>query len=362
MYPVIPFNRPRVPSLTTGGEASRQCAGWLEERVGGRALLTHSATGALEIAMMLAGVTRGSEVIMPSFTFVSTANAVALRGGVPVFVDVRHDTLNLDENAVEAAVTTRTRAVVAVHYAGVGCEMDELDRIAVKHGLAGIEDAAQGLGATYEGQPLGSLGDAAALSFHETKNVTCGEGGALIVNDSSWIDRAEVIQQKGTDRARFDRGEADRYTWQDLGSSYALGEIAAEYLRGQMQDFEVIQADRMRTWDTYHAAFEPLEHDGRLRRPVVPENCGHNAHIYYLLLPESSDRAAFLANLYARGVHAVFHFVPLHSSPAGLRYGRTHGELPVTDSVAARIVRLPLWAGMTEAMVENVVEAVEKCL
>lgn len=363
MRQVIPFNRVwQAPyPLASGGEYGDRCARWLEERVGGRVLMTHSATGALEIAMLLADVRPGDEVILPSWTFVSTATAVVAAGGVPVFVDVDADTLTIDPEHVAAALTPKTRAIIAVHYAGVGADMKTLIMLAVQNDVAILEDAAQGLGATYRGEPLGGIGQAAALSFHETKNLTCGEGGALVVKQEEWFDYAERVHGKGTDRARFLRGETPRYTWTSRGGSYGLGEIPAAFLWSQMDDYPLIQESRRVTWEAYHEAFAALELDGRLRRPVVPRWCKHNAHIYYVLLPEDVDRARFLAGLWSLGVHAVFHFVPLHSSPAGQRFGRTHGDMAVTDSVADRIVRLPLWAGMTEAMVDQVVEAVAAC-
>jgi len=372
-HDLIPFNRPFATGREAGyvaeaianghlsgnGPFSRRCAAWLDERIGSRAsLLTHSCTGALEMAVILAEIGLGDEVVMPSFTFVSTANAVALRGGVPVFVDVRPDTLNLDETLVEAAVTDRTRGILAVHYAGVGCELNALADIAGRHGLALLEDAAQGFASTYDGRALGGIGSLGALSFHETKNVMCGEGGALLVNDPSFVDRAEVVHEKGTDRRRFFRGEIDKYTWVDIGSSFLLSDLAAAFLWAQLELADEITSTRMTIWERYHGAFAQLEGEGRLRRPVVPANCTQNAHMYYVLLAPGADRDAFIARLSERGVHAVFHYVPLHTSAAGLRLGRAHGELPVTDDVSERLVRLPLWPEMTDVQVDRVIEAV----
>jgi dTDP-4-amino-4,6-dideoxygalactose transaminase len=349
--------------LSGNGPYSDRCAQWLERRTGAaRALMTHSCSGALEMAAVLAGIGPGDEVVMPSFTFVSTANAVVARGGVPVFVDARADTLNLDEKLVEAAITKRTKAVMAVHYAGVGCEMDALAEIATEHGLVLIEDAAQGILATYRDRPLGTIGDLGALSFHETKNVMCGEGGALLVNRTEWADRAEIVHEKGTDRRRFFRGQVDKYTWQELGSSYPLSDLAAAFLWAQLEHAEEITQRRMEIWDGYHEHFEELEEARRLRRPIVPEHCVHNAHLYYVLLPNRTDRDAFIAALDDSGVNAVFHYVPLHSSPAGLRFGRAAGELAVTSHISDRLVRLPLWAGMEPEVVEHVVEAVWRSL
>jgi dTDP-4-amino-4,6-dideoxygalactose transaminase len=371
--PYIPFNRPFTAGreheyireavsnvhLSGDGPFTRRCNAWLEERIGCRkALLTHSCTGALEMAAILAELGPGDEVIMPSFTFVSTANAFALRGAVPVFVDIRPDTLNLDESRVEAAITSRTRAIVPVHYAGVGCQMDAILALADRHDLLVIEDAAQGLMSAYKNRPLGGLGHLAALSFHETKVLMSGEGGALLINDPRWIERAEIIREKGTNRSQFFRGEVAKYTWVDIGSSYLPSEIIAAFLWAQLEEAESIVRERRHLWSLYHQGLAELERQGRVRRPQVPETCRHNGHIYYVLLPEAAGRPAFLARLQARGVNAVFHYVPLHSSPAGRKYGRTDGDLSQTDDISGRLVRLPLWVGMTPQMVEQVVEAV----
>lgn len=375
--PIVPFNRAYATGkefgyirqaianlhLAGNGPFTRRCQEWLEERIGCRkALLTHSCTGALEMAAILTEIKPGDEVIMPSFTFVSTANAFVLRGGVPVFVDIRPDTLNLDERQIEAAITPRTRAIVPVHYAGVGCDMDAIVAIAARHNLLVIEDAAQGLLSTYRGRPLGSIGNLAATSFHETKNLISGEGGALLVGDMACAERAEVIWEKGTNRAQFYRGEVDKYTWVDVGSSYLPSEINAAFLWAQMEHADAITAHRMRVWNRYHQAFAPLEAAGTVRRPVVPEHCRHNAHMYYLLLPDLACRTRLIQKLKENGINAVFHYVPLHSSPAGRRFGRALGDLPHTDAASDRLVRLPLWMGMSEGETMYVVEQVERAL
>jgi dTDP-4-amino-4,6-dideoxygalactose transaminase len=369
----IPFNRPySVGSeysyigeaidrghLSCNGAFSERCEQWLESQTrSAKAMLVHSCTAALELAAMLADVGPGDEVIMPSYTFVSTANAFVLRGAVPVFVDIRPDTLNLDERLVEAAITDRTKAIVPVHYAGVGCEMDEVCEIADRHGLLVIEDAAQGVMAAYRGRALGSIGALGAMSFHETKNVTCGEGGALLINDPRLVARAEMLREKGTNRRRFERGEVDRYTWVDIGSSYGLSDLSAAFLWAQLQEAEAITGARRAVWDRYHVAFGPAEDAGFLRRPVVPPHCEINAHLYYLLMPTAAARTQLLDDLAGAGINAVFHYVPLHSSPAGRRYGRTHGSMNMTDELSARLVRLPLWPEMPDAAIDRVVDVV----
>jgi dTDP-4-amino-4,6-dideoxygalactose transaminase len=314
------------------------------------------------MAALLLDVEPGDEIVMPSFTFVSSANAFVLRGGIPVFVDIRPDTLNVDETLVEAAITERTKAVVPVHYAGVPCEMDTICAVAARHGISVVEDAAQALGSTYKGRPAGSLGDLAALSFHETKNVTSAEGGALLVNRPRFGERAEILRDKGTDRSRFFRGEVDKYSWVDLGSSYGLSELNAAFLWAQLEAAEELTRDRMRTWWLYHEAFASLEEQGLLRRPVVPGTVEHNAHIYYVLVRDLQTRTEVLRELNGADVNAVFHFVPLHSSSAGRRYARTHGELTQTEAAAERLIRLPIWSGMTEGQALRVVESVAVAL
>jgi len=344
--------------LAGDGEFTKRCQAWLEERANCRkALLTHSCTAALEMAATLADIQPGDEIIMPSYTFVSTANAFVLRGGVPVFVDIRPDTLNIDEEKIEAAITSRTKAVVPVHYAGVGCEMIAIVSIAQKHGLIVIEDAAQGVMSAYDGRPLGSFGHMAALSFHETKNIVSGEGGALLVNDPLVVERAEIIREKGTNRTQFFRGQVDKYSWHDIGSSYLPSELTAAFLWAQMEEADEITRRRLAIWNLYHEAFAGIEREGLVRRPIIPPMCRHNAHMYYLLLPDLERRTAFIGHLKDRGIGAVFHYVPLHSSNAGLRFARAHGPMRETDAYSERLVRLPLWIDLTPDLIDAVIEA-----
>lgn len=347
--------------LAGDGPFTRKCHEWLVRNTGSAAaLLTQSCTAALELAALLLAVKPGDEIIMPSYTFVSTANAFVLRGGVPIFVDIRGDTLNLDERLVESAITTRTRAIVPVHYAGVGCEMDELLRIAERHGLAVVEDAAQGVMASYKGRALGAIGSLGAFSFHETKNVISGEGGALLINDPKYVGQAEILREKGTDRSQFFRGQIDKYTWQDVGSSYLPSELTAAFLWAQLEEAQVLTERRIAVWRSYYAALEPLERAGLLRRPVVPVGCAHNAHMFYILLRDQSVRARLIASLKKSEISTVFHYVPLHSSPAGRRFGKTHGSLEVTERIADSLLRLPLWIGMDDGHVAYVISAIEK--
>lgn len=370
----IPFNKPYMTGrefeciteahanahLSGDGPFTKKCNSWLEERVGcAKALLTHSCTGALEMAAILADIRPGDEVIMPSYTFVSTANAFALRGAVPVFVDIRSDTLNMDETKIEAAITEKTKAIVPVHYAGVACEMDTITEIAKKHNLLVIEDAAQGIMCAYREKPLGGIGHLAALSFHETKNIISGEGGALLINDPSFAGRAEIIREKGTNRSSFFRGEVDKYSWVDIGSSYLPSELIAAFLWAQMREAENITRRRLDVWNEYHESLEEMEQAGRLRRPVIPAGCAHNAHMYYVLLPDPERRSAFISSMKEKGIEAIFHYVPLHDSPGGKKFGRAHGELSNTKDVSDRIVRLPLWVGLEEH-VGHVVKAVKE--
>ena len=369
---MIPFNRPHVTGnelgyiaeavermqLSANGEFTRRCQSWLEESLGARrVLLTHSCTAALEMAALLLGIGPGDEVIMPSFTFVSTANAVVLRGGVPVFVDVRPDTLNLNEDRIEAAITLRTRAISVVHYAGVSANLDAIVAIAARHGLMVLEDAAQGMFATWRGQHLGTFGVLGAISFHETKNVSSGEGGALIINDPMLIEQAEILWEDGTNRSQFRRAEVDRYTWQAMGSSFAPSELTAAFLWAQLQHGLKITERRRALWRRYHEAFEELEHDGLVRRPLIPMEAAHNAHLYYLLLPSAAARDEAIRRLDQLGVQAVFHYIPLHDSPAGRRYGRCAGALPVTENVAARLLRLPLHADLSQIEQQHVIQS-----
>jgi dTDP-4-amino-4,6-dideoxygalactose transaminase len=373
----IPFNRPyatgnelaylteaqRQGHLSGDGAFTHRCQQWIEQRTGCvKALLTQSCTSALELSALLLDLEPGDEVIMPSFTFVSTANAFVLRGAVPVFVDIREDTLNLDEKLIEAAVTPRTRAIVPVHYAGVSCEMDTIAAIAARHDLAIVEDAAQGVMAGYKGRPLGAIGDIGCFSFHETKNIISGEGGGLLVNDPELVQTAEIMREKGTDRGRFFRGEVDKYTWQDVGSSFLPSEITAAFLWAQLEQAERITAERIAIWRRYHEMLAPLEQRGVLRRPVIPPDCQHNGHIYYILLETADDRARVLAELNRSGINAVFHYVPLHSSPAGMRFGRSAGEMAVTTSQSERLIRLPMWLGLSESQQQRACEALRAIL
>jgi dTDP-4-amino-4,6-dideoxygalactose transaminase len=371
----IPFNRPYMTGeelkniaeahsnlkLAGAGPFTARCVQWLQRQTGAEsALLTHSCTAALEMAALLSEVGPGDEVIMPSYTFSSTANAFVLRGATPVFVDIRPDTLNLDETKIEQAITPKTRAIVPVHYAGVSCEMDEIVAIARAHDLLVIEDAAQGLMASYRGQALGSIGHLGALSFHETKNIISGEGGALLVNDERFRQRAEIILEKGTNRSAFFRGQIDKYTWVDVGSSYLPGEIVAAFLSAQMDRADDITHQRLALWDAYHQRLESLEAGGALRRPIVPADRTHNAHMYYVLLSSLEARTRVIAKLETLGVNAVFHYVPLHSAPAGVRFGRAVDDMRVTNDTSDRLLRLPLWVGMGDSDIERICDALQQ--
>lgn len=370
----VPFNKPYMTGrelwyiaqahtnghLSGDGIFTKKCHSWLEEKTGSKkALLTHSCTAALEMAAILADIQPGDEVIMPSYTFVSTANAFVLRGGVPVFVDIRADTLNIDEKKIEAAITNRTKAIVPVHYAGVSCEMDTIMDIAHRHELVVIEDAAQGIMSTYKGRPLGSIGHLGAYSFHETKNIISGEGGALLVNDDRFLERSEIIREKGTNRSQFFRGQVDKYTWIDIGSSYLPGEVVAAFLWAQMNEAQLITDRRLAIWNRYHEALEPLEAMGKLIRPTVPKDCAHNAHMYYLLMDSLEQRSDLIAHLKTKGIYAVFHYVPLHASPAGRRLGRENGVLSETIDLSDRLLRLPMWIGV-EDHVDDIVKAIHE--
>ncbi len=368
---MIPFNRP--PFTGTELDAVRQviesgklcgdgpftalCRQEIVRQTGAKdALLTHSCTSALEMAAILSDIGPGDEVIMPSFTFVSTANAVVLRGGVPVFVDIAPDSLNLCPNQVAGAVTARTKAIFAVHYAGMIAEMDALADICAKHGLMLVEDAAQALGASFRGSQAGSLGDMATFSFHETKNIVSGEGGALTINRPELVERAEIIREKGTNRSSFMRGEVDKYTWVDIGSSFLPGELIAAFLHSQLQRVDEITERRRSLCARYARAFAPLADTGRLRIPAeLPDRQG-NGHIFYLILTDRAERDRFVARMREKGISAPFHYVPLHSAPAGRQFSRQHGPLSVTDDLAGRLVRLPLFFNMTDAMQEEVIE------
>lgn len=347
--------------LAGDGSFTKRCHTWLENHFGStKALLTHSCTSALEMSAILADIQPGDEVIMPSYTFVSTANAFVLRGGVPVFVDIRPDTLNLDENLVEAAITDRTRAIVPVHYAGVGCEMAPLQDLAHRYNLLLIEDAAQAMMATANGKPLGSQGHLGCLSFHETKNIISGEGGALLVNDARFAHRAEIIREKGTNRSQFLSGKVNKYTWVDIGSSYLPSEVIAAFLYAQLEEARYIISTRLTLWDHYHQRLEPLEQAGKLRRPIIPDHCQHNAHMYYILVEDLATRSALIQQLKQQGINSVFHYVPLHSSPAGQRYGRPHSSLTHTEELSERLVRLPLFPELTPGQLEATVTAIQE--
>jgi dTDP-4-amino-4,6-dideoxygalactose transaminase len=343
--------------LSGDGPFTRRCHLQLSSLLAGaHVLLTHSATAALEMCALLADLAPGDEVIMPSFTFVSTANAVVLRGAVPVFVDIREDTLNIDENLVEAAITPRTRAILPVHYAGVACEMESLLAIAKRHGLLVIEDAAQAVMAAYRGRPLGTLGQMAALSFHATKNIGCGEGGAFITTSTDLAERAEIVREKGTNRSRFFRGQVDKYTWVATGSSYLPSELNAAVLDAQLQEAKWITDGRLGLWNRYHEAFASEERAGRARRPIVPPECQHNGHLYYLLLPDLASRTAFIERMKTRGITASFHYVPLHAAEHAATCTRSASDLDRTVNLSERLVRLPLWTGL-ESRLDEVIEA-----
>lgn len=359
----IPFNKPYMTGaeaenigkayafghLAGDGSFTKKCHAWLERNTGAHAaLLTQSCTAALEMAAILADVGVGDEVIMPSYTFVSTANAFVLRGAVPVFVDCRADNLNMDENAIHAAITEKTRAIVPVHYAGVACDMDRIMAIAERYNLLVIEDAAQGIMARYRGKPLGAIGHLGTYSFHETKNIISGEGGCLLVNDPAFAERAEIIREKGTDRSRFFRGEVDKYSWVDIGSSYLPSEVTAAFLWAQLQQAEQITSSRLASWKEYHRLCAPLVQSGLLVSPSIPPECQHNAHMYYILLPSQAHRQHVQRALKEHDILAVPHYVPLHSSPVGSRLGRASGAMTVTDDLSARLLRLPLWVGVQE--------------
>ena len=317
-----------------------------------------NGTDAITLALRAMGVGAGDEVVVPSFTFVTTVSAFVLRGATPVFVDIRPDTLNIDETKIEAAITSKTRAVVALHYAGVSCEMDAMLDIASRRRIEIVEDAAQGIAASYKGRPLGSIGRFGALSFHETKNVIAGEGGALLLNDPRDAERAEILWEKGTNRSQFFRGLSDKYTWLDVGSSFLPSELTAAFLLAQCESVDRISTRRLELWRRYHDQLAALEQAGALRRPIVPNGCSHNAHIYYALMPTAAARDAVLSTLRSAGVDVVFHYVPLHSSPAGRRFGRVSGTLDVTDDLSSRLIRLPLWWGMRDEDVDQVVDTV----
>ncbi len=343
------------------GGFTRKCNQWIEEHTGtAKALLTTSCTHATEMAAFLAGIEEGDEVIMPSYTFVSTANAFVLRGGVPVFVDIRPDTMNIDENKIEAAITDKTKAIAVVHYAGVGCEMDRICEIAEKYGLTIIEDAAQAVMAFYKGKPLGTFGDFGCYSFHETKNYSMGEGGALLIRNQSDVERAEIIREKGTNRSKFFRGQVDKYTWVDAGSSYLPSELNAAYLYAQLEQAEKINDARLHSWHLYEQLLKPLQEEKKIELPVIPKGCVHNAHMFYIKARDLAERTRLIACLKEKGILAVFHYVPLHSAPAGRQFGRFHGEDVYTTKESERLLRLPMYYGLKDEEICYIVKAVEE--
>jgi dTDP-4-amino-4,6-dideoxygalactose transaminase len=363
MSPRIPFNQPHVvgrevdyiaqavgeKKIAADGHYTKLCAKLLEARLGiPKVLLTPSCTAALEMAAILCDLSPGDEVILPSYTFVSTANAVVRLGARPVFVDIRPDTFNIDEERIPRAVTPRTKAIFPVHYAGVSCEMSRIMEIAARHDLAVVEDAAQAVNASYHGRPLGSIGHLAAYSFHETKNYVCGEGGALCVNDPRYVERAEIIREKGTNRSRFLRGMVDKYTWVDVGSSYVPSEISCAFLYAQLEELESIARRRGEIYECYRRHLAPLEDAGFLRLPRIPDGCRSNYHMFYVLLRDAAARDALIAHLKVHGIQAVFHYVPLHTSPVGSKFGYRAGDLPVTEDVSSRLVRLPFYCVISE--------------
>ena len=373
---MISFNRPpytsnedqyvlaamRSDKMSGDGKFGHQCQTWFQEKLGcKKSLLTPSCTQALDMAAILLDIQPGDEVIMPSFTFVSTANAFVLRGAKIVFIDIRPDTMNVDEKLIEAAITPKTRAIAPVHYAGVACEMETIMDIANRHGLFVIEDAAQGMMSTYKNRSLGTFGQMAAYSFHETKNFTSGgEGGLLIINDERYIQRAEIVREKGTNRSLFFRGMVDKYSWVDIGSSYLPSEIQAAYLWGQLEWADQITQNRLATWNHYYEELSELAQTGRIDLPVIPADCQHNGHMFYLKAKDLEERTDLLAHLKADDIYAVFHYVPLHSAPAGLRFSRFHGEDVFTTKESERLVRLPIWYGMNEATRAHIVKSLSK--
>lgn len=345
------------------GKFTKLCNDWFKDNFNiENFLLTTSCSHALDMAALLLDLKEGDEVLVPSYTFVSTANAIMLRGAKPVFIDIDKSTMNMDVNLLEEKITSKTKAIFPVHYAGVACDMDKLMGIANKYNLKVVEDAAQGLGAFYKGKPLGTIGDFGCFSFHETKNYAMGEGGAIIAKNNEDFLRAEIIREKGTDRSQYIRGAVDKYTWRDIGSSYLPSDILAALLYGQLQRFDEIMNKRISVWNRYHAAFENLEKEGKVVRQYIPEYVKHNAHMYYLILPSENDRNLFISKLKDKGIVAAFHYIPLHSSPVGESLGYKKGDLPVTEEYASRLVRLPLWADMSNEEVDYVIDSVKNIL
>ncbi|WP_295471171.1 dTDP-4-amino-4,6-dideoxygalactose transaminase [uncultured Subdoligranulum sp.] len=342
------------------GPFTKKCNAWLEERFHAqKVLLTTSGTTALDMAMLLCDLKPGDEVILPSYTFSSTATSAVLAGARLVFVDIRPDTMNIDETKIEAAITDRTKVIIAMHYAGVACEMDTIMDIAHRHGLKVVEDAAQGVMSTYKGRALGTIGDFGCYSFHETKNYSMGEGGALVINNPAYNERAEILREKGTNRAKFFRGQVDKYTWVDFGDSYLPSELNAAYLWGQLEQADTINNDRLASWNAYNEAFQPLAAAGIVGIPTIPKDCVHNAHMYYLKCRDLQERTALIDYLREREIYAVFHYIPLHSAPAGYKYGRFYGEDKYTTKESERLLRLPLYYGLTQTDRKHVIASVE---
>lgn len=343
------------------GAYTKNCSEWIEQRTGtAKCLLTTSCTHATELAALLSDIQPGDEVIMPAYTFVSTADAFVLRGAVPVFVDIRPDTMNLDEKLIEAAVTERTRAIVPVHYAGVSCEMDTIMDIAARHGLKVIEDAAQGVMSYYKGKALGTIGDFGCFSFHETKNFSMGEGGALLIRDAEYVENAEIIREKGTNRSKFYRGQIDKYTWVNYGSSYLPSDMNAAYLYAQLEVADRITETRLALWNRYYERLSSLADRGKLDLPTVPEGCTHNAHMFYVKTADLEERTAFIAYLKENRIHSVFHYIPLHTAPAGLKFGRFHGEDRYTTIESERLARLPMYYGLKAEEVDYICDKIKE--
>lgn len=343
------------------GEFTGKCSRWIEEKTGTKkALLTTSCTHATELAALLSNVKEGDEVIMPSYTFVSTADAFVLRGATPVFVDIRPDTMNIDESLIEAAITDKTKAIVPVHYAGVACEMDQIMELAQKYKLMVIEDAAQGIMSTYKGKALGAIGDFGCFSFHETKNYSMGEGGALLIQDESYIEEAEIIREKGTNRSKYYRGQVDKYTWINYGSSYLPSDMNAAYLWAQLEQADRINEFRLARWNQYREGLTPLAEEGLIELPVIPKGCVHNAHMFYIKTKDIEERTAFIDFMRQNGIWPVFHYIPLHTAPAGQKFGRFHGEDRYTTRESERLVRLPLYYGLPEEQVDYIIGKVKE--
>lgn len=347
--------------ISGDGAFTKKCNAWIENKFSAqKVLLTTSGTSALDMAMLLCKFKAGDEVILPSYTFSSTATSILVGGGIPVFVDIRPDTMNIDERKIEAAITKRTKAIAVVHYAGVACEMDAIIDIAKRHNLKVIEDAAQAVMSTYKGKACGTIGDFGCYSFHETKNYSMGEGGALVINDSTYNERAEILREKGTNRSKFFRGQIDKYTWVDVGDSYLPSELNAAYLWAQFQRADEINANRLASWQRYYEAFKELASAGKIELPTIPPHCQHNGHMFWIKLKELEERTKFIAYMHDKSVHCVFHYVPLHSAPAGKKYCRFHGDDTYTTSESERLVRLPLYYGLTQKDLEYVIDAVKK--